>query len=137
MTTLAINWKRIPWRELNYVENSYFYMYITNKKPIYIGVSYKQHIVDEIYQTLESFNYRQVEISLYIGYIQYGKSTIEKISKELVKDSECLLIYCNQPRDNIQCKENYTGRDNLKVICNGTSYLYKVQNCQNKQILVR
>lgn len=132
MTTLAINWKRIPWRELNYVENSHFYMYVCKKQPIYIGIAYDWHIVDEIYQTLDSFKYRQADISLYIGYIQYGKSTMKKISKELIKDSECLIIYFNKPRDNTQCKKNYIGRNNLKVICNGTSYLHKVQKWQNK-----
>ena len=48
-----------------------------------------------------------------MGYVE--KSNYNRITKSIIRDIESLLICGNEPEENVQCKDNYTGRDNLKI----------------------
>jgi hypothetical protein len=90
-------------------------------------MAYKQDVADEIRQTIRNFNYNEDGINIWLGYID--KSNYERITEEIVRDVESLLICANTPSDNTQNINNYSGRDNLKVENLGCS---KIKSCQCK-----
>jgi hypothetical protein len=90
-------------------------------------------VADEILQTIRDFNYDKNEIKIWLGYI--NKSDYGRITEKIIKDAECLLICGNKPRDNTQCKDNYTGRDNLIIKNNGCRNINDVK-CKNLEIFI-
>jgi len=51
-----------------------------------------------------------------VGVVE--KTNVQRVTQELFDDTECCLIFCNQPMCNVKCKEAYTGRA-LEVINTG------------------
>ena len=116
----------LAWQEVNINDNiiheyAYFYAFTDKYDCVYIGMSYDQKIMDEITQRLDNLGLDSDEVSIWVGYIK--DSDYEKISKELVRDIECLMIYYDKPEYNTLCKENYTGRDNLEISSEGCPFL--------------
>ena len=118
MNNVKLEWEKVD--DINKIRKLYdteFYAFTQNNTLLYIGIAYFQYVADEILQTIRDFNYDKNEIKIWLGYIvesDYGRKT-----EQIVKDVECLLICGNKPRDNTQCKDNYTGRDNLIIKNNG------------------
>ena len=91
------------------------YMFISaNEECLYIGMTYEQDFGDEIRAKLKGdvgeWMRQNVEntILVKVGHIQLLDHN--KISEQIVRDIECLLIHHTQAPANIQCKKSYTGR---------------------------
>ena len=114
MNNVKLEWEKVD--DINKIRKLYdteFYAFTQNNTLLYIGIAYFQYVADEILQTIRDFNYDKNEIKIWLGYIV--ESDYERITEEIIRDVECLLICGNKPLDNTQCKDNYTGRDNLKI----------------------
>ena len=130
MDNITLEWKKV--NNINNVRNfddTEFYAFTQNNGLRYIGMAYKQDVADEIRQTIRNFNYNEDGINIWLGYINIDKSNYERITEEIVRDVESLLIYANTPSDNTKNINNYLGRDNLKVENLGCS---KIKSCQCK-----
>lgn len=101
-----------------------------NIKLLYIGQAFDQTLRERIPQEHPAyacvFDYQRrhsgVCIVVMLGTVE--KSTVAKLTQQLLNDIECCLIFCNQPLCNTSCEESYSGRD-LKVINTGHSYPLK------------
>ena len=116
MDNVTLEWEKVE-DSIKKLDDTEFYAFTQNNTLLYIGIAYFQDVADEIRKTIKAFNYNEDEIKIWLGYIvesDYGRKT-----EQIVKDVECLLICGNKPRDNTQCKDNYTGRDNLIIKNNG------------------
>ena len=84
------------------------------KDCLYIGMTYDQDFGEEIRAKwagdVGDWIRRNVEgtILVKVGHIELLEH--QKITEQIVKDIECLLIYRTQAPANIQCKKSYTGR---------------------------
>ncbi len=114
MNNVTLEWEQVEDIDsIRKLDDTEFYAFTQNNTLLYIGIAYFQDVADEIWKTIRAFNYDENEIKIWLGYIyesDYGRKT-----EQIVKDVECLLICGNKPRDNTQCKDNYTGRDNLII----------------------
>lgn len=124
MYTVSIEWLNIKYDKLSSYEDAYFYMSLKGRTLLYIGIAFKQDIVKEVNNTLRAFKVKGDTITIGLGYISY--TTYKRITEQIVKDVECLLIFKNQPLWNTQCKSSYTGRPDLKVISHFCPLLYHI-----------
>ena len=134
MNNVKLEWEKVD--DINKIRKLYdteFYAFTQNNTLLYIGIAYFQYVADEILQTIRDFNYDKNEIKIWLGYI--NKSDYGRITEKIIKDAECLLICGNKPRDNTQCKDNYTGRDNLIIKNNGCRNINDVK-CKNLEIFI-
>jgi hypothetical protein len=114
MNTVSITWLRVRYVDLKDHKDTIYYAFSNRKVLLYIGITFRQNMKTEIDQTLKSFKERPENVTLWIGYITY--TTYVRITEQIVKDVECLLIFKNKPLWNTQCKAEYTGRPDLKII---------------------
>ena len=128
---VSINWEKTNIDEVRYYEDTYFYVFTENSSLLYIGIAYRQDVDAEIKQTIRAFNLDSEKLSIWLGFI---KNDFDRITEQIVKDVECLLIHVNQPELNEQCKKNYTGRDNLMVLSQGCPYLEGCIKCEDDEI---
>jgi hypothetical protein len=136
MDNVVIEWEEVEDNDnIKESDDTYFYAFTQNNlfysKLIYIGIAYHQDVADEIYRTIKRFDYNIKKIKIWLGYIE--KSDYNRITKSIVRDIESLLICGNEPEDNVQCKDNYTGRDNLKIKNNGCKQIKSVK-CKDCEV---
>ena len=113
LNEVILKWEKTNLNKLDDSEDTWFYMFTRGNNLLYIGIAYHQDVYREIKQSLRAFDISTLGLSVWLGYIvetDYGR-----ITEQIVKDVECLLIYIHQPSYNTQCKSSYTGRNNLKV----------------------
>lgn len=115
MDSITITWSSINNEGLKYIDDHKFYAFSNNSILLYVGIAHRQHIVAEINQTISRLGLKEKKPELTIWYGNITYSTYQRISESLVYDVECLIIFRNQPQLNVQCKKNYTGRENLKI----------------------
>ncbi len=121
LKSLKIEWEKTNLNGLNNHEDTWFYAFSRGNGLIYVGIAYHQDVVKEIKQSLRAFDINTAGLSIYLGYI--AESDYGRITEQIVRDTECLLIYVHQPSYNVQCTANYTGRDNLKIKNRGCNTL--------------
>lgn len=131
MEQVIIMWKQVNIEEILYHEDVYFYAF-GGEELLYIGIAFYQDVNDEIKQSLRSFNLDPYNTLIWIGFIE--DKTFNRDTKQIIRDIECLLIYVNQPEFNTQCKENYTGRDNLMILSEGCLFLENCIKCEDNKI---
>ena len=134
MDNITLEWEQV--KDINNIrklDDTEFYAFTQNNDLRYIGMAYYQKVADEIRQTIVSFKYDENKIKIWLGYIK--KSDYERKTKEIIRDVECLLICGNKPLDNTYCKENYTGRDNLKIKNIGCNKIKDVK-CEDDKITI-
>jgi len=127
-----INWIRTNIDEILNYDDAYFYVFTRGSSLLYIGIAYHQDVDSEIKQTIRAFNLDSGKLLIWLGFIE--DTDFRRITEEIVRDTECLLIYTNQPPLNTSCKESYAGRDNLMVLSDGCPYLIKCIKCENNEI---
>ncbi len=115
--------------------NTWFYMFTRGNNILYIGIAYHQDVYREIKQELRMFDISGIGLFIWLGYII--ETSYRRITENIVRDVECLLIYTNQPSCNKQCKMNYTGRDNLKVRTKGCKLLRRCVKVEKGQVYER
>lgn len=127
-----LNWIRTNIDGILNYEDAYFYVLTDSSSLLYIGIAYLQDVDSEIKQTIRAFDLDSGKLSIWLGFIE--ETDFGRITEEIVKDVECLLIYVNQPSLNKSCKESYTGRDNLMVLSDGCPYLINCIKCEDDDI---
>ena len=113
LNEVKLKWEKTNLNELGGSEDTWFYMFTRGNNVLYIGIAYHQDIYREIKQSLRAFDITSIGLSIWLGYII--ETDYRRITEQIVKDVECLLIYTHQPSYNTQCMANYTGRNNLQV----------------------
>ena len=132
--TLVISWEQTKMSELPENDDTYFYAFSYGQTLYYIGMTYLQHVKDEIKQKKREFKFSDKGLVVWLGYIDRTtkhKSVFKTVSKKIILNSECLLIYENQPSKNTACKKNYTGRPVLKVISYNFPLIYDIVYANN------
>lgn len=113
MEEVTLSWIETNYDELQAMEETDFYVLSEGSRFSYFGIAYLQNIEHEAKQTIRAFELDPEKLTIWLGYII--ATNVGRITEELVRDIECLLIYTHQPSLNTQCKSSYTGRDNLEI----------------------
>lgn len=113
MKSVKIRWKQTNLQELNQEEDTYFYAFSRGLALLYMGLAYNQKVSDEVRNALRAFDIKTSGLAIWLGYTV--ESDFGRITKQIIKDVECLLICTHEPTYNTQCKASYSGRNNLKV----------------------
>lgn len=123
MKTMKISWEKCKWDELKNYKDTYFYAVTQGRELIYVGSSMAVNgVYKEVHHNRDQFRWNRHKITIWLGYVvDYdGRCT-----KSLIRNVEKMLIYSNQPRDNIHYKYNDPEINNIKVISEGCPYIKK------------
>ena len=135
MNNVTLEWEQVEDIDsIRKLDDTEFYAFTQDNTLLYIGIAYFQDVADEIRQTIRDFNYDENKIRIWLGYID--ESDYERITEEIIRDVECLLICGNEPLHNTQCRDNYTGRDNLKIKNKRCRNIKDVE-CKNSEITIK
>lgn len=119
-----IDWIKTNYSEIKNHEDYYFYGFSRGKTLLYIGNTIKQDVKNRIDQHIkDKFNNETHGLQIWLGSLSYIHK--EKISDELIRNLECLMIFRNQPTINIQCKKSYTGKGHIMIHHKGMSLMKK------------
>lgn len=137
--TITLKWEKTSFSQMNELKNTYLYMFTRANNIIYIGktgIRSKQSVQDEIRSKKEStLNSNVNGVSVWLAYLQVNnryKNSIQRFSEQIVHDVENLLIYAVKPSQNVQCVDNYNGRD-LRIINEECEFLTrKIESPQEK-----
>lgn len=129
MDTITINWHKIRWKGLKISDNTVFYAFTRGSNLVYIGKGTKENVTSNIEETLKELGLHRTGLSIWFGEVDFANSSFKKLTKELVNDAYCLLIYLNKPYQNNECIINYQGRKNFNVLSN---HLLKNRNYCDK-----
>jgi len=138
METLVIDWVKTNYSELPEMKNTYFYAFTRANHLVYIGITKstsEQTVKQEITNTIKRLNISTTGLSIFLGYMNRQTNHLglrKRIDDSLILNAECLLIFKNQPIENEQCKQSYTGRWNFRVISNDFSHVYNKIWCDEK-----
>ena len=117
MNIVELTWERGRMEDLRYGDDAHFYAFSIGSRLEYVGIAYYQDVANEVSKTLLAFDLDSDELVVWLAFI---KSTdYERITEQIVKDVECLLIFTNKPSLNTQCMSSYAGRYNLTVKSKG------------------
>jgi hypothetical protein len=119
----TIHWFQTNMSNVHIQEDTSLYAFTRGTNLLYIGLANKQNIAAEVNQTFKRINETPQGLVVWLGYlINHNGDSTEDLHR-LIKDTECLLIYRNQPVKNSQCKKSYTGRRPLTVMCEGMTFI--------------
>ena len=135
MNKVTINWHQTNLSSIDLLDDTAFYAFSRGNNLIYIGIAFRQTAVDEVRYNFGRLGLSATGMSIWLGYVDKKDTTYNRITNEIVKDAECLMIYMNQPSQNTQCKVNYTGRSNFRVVSRNLSLLRNRISCDNKGVL--
>lgn len=135
MNTITLDWVQTSMDDLEYQDDTCFYAFARGRNLLYIGMTYDQTIQDEVKATINRFDFNMQGISIWLGYIDYQATTYQRITRGIIKDTECLLIRIHQPTYNTSCINNYTGRWNFRVVSRGSVLFYYRVSCDKNGIL--
>ena len=124
MDSVTIEWLPSRYDEIDDHEDAYLYAISQRNKLLYIGKAYKQSVqarVQHVDHIRKKYGNILEKVVCWLGDFNYQSFT--RISPQRVADVENLLIYMNQPADNVPYKKSYTGRDNLIVRSTGCNLL--------------
>lgn len=110
---MKLKWGKTSYQGLAEMRDSYFYAFFRGSVLLYIGIAYNQNVKNEIKNTIQDFDISRQGLTLWLSYIE--KTDFRRITEQIIKDVECLLIFTHKPSYNTHCKFSYAGRDNLKV----------------------
>ena len=96
-------------------KDAFWYALSRAENLLYIGMTYDQIVANEVSGVISRLDIDPRGLIIWVGRVDRDESTFERITRELVRDVECLLIYTHQPPYNTHCTNAYTGRDDLRV----------------------
>lgn len=134
MEIVKIDWLKTKLSDLPELQDTYLYAFTRGNNLLYLGMTYYQIVDDEIKQSLRRLSINNKGLTIWLGYINGQKSTYATITKQIIQDTEALLIICNETTFNIQSTETYSGRNNFKVVSSGLPYLRRCVRCENNKI---
>ncbi len=125
VSRVTIKWEQTNMKNISCQDDTFLYAFVRGANLLYIGLANKQDVQTEVNQTIKRLEETNVGLVIYLGYIRYAKIEEDEPTAiyGIVKDTECLLIFKNQPVRNKQCKKSYTGRQPFTVVSNGLSLL--------------
>jgi len=129
---IHIRWIWVSYSNVSEMEDTYFYLFAHQRTLKYIGKAYYQEVKKEIDANLHAFGLSKQKTDIWLGYIV--KSDYARITDEIVRDVEALLIIAHKPYHNTQNASNYFGRDNLAIRNTGFGLLKSVVTIQNNYI---
>ena len=121
MEFVVLEWEKTSYKNLSNMEDCYFYTLSRGPTLLYIGIAYFQDVQSEVKNTIRDFDLNIHGLTIWLGYIE--ETSYKRITEQIIKDVECLLIFTHQPPYNTHCTSSYTGRNNLKVENQGCPYL--------------
>lgn len=132
MKGVYIKWIKCAYENLDWHESSYFYAFTNGNRLLYIGMTYRQRVMDEIKRTLYDFDSGVDEVSIWLGYIA---SDFGRISLQIIQETESALIFANQPEWNTHHKSSYYARNNFKITSNGCDLFHKKILCVDDEMV--
>ena len=136
-TTVSLHWYKTKLSELHLLGESYFYAFTRANTIVYIGKSEWTTLKAEISQNLKRLQISNIGLSLWIGYIETDKTTIKRITTQIIDDVESLLIYKIPTTFNNKKTKSYRGRIPLRVINNNIELFPTQMNITVKTSIVR
>lgn len=134
MDTVKIKWQQTNYSDVGDLYDTHYYALSRGNTLLYIGISYDQNVKKGIQQTLKRLDVNTKGLTIWLGYPDTEGTTYGRITRKIVQDVQCLMINTNQPAYNTPCKENYTGRNSLKVKTRGCPILRKCVRCENYKV---
>ena len=125
-----IDWEQTNLNEMRDLEDTYLYALSRGKSLMYIGMTHSQDIIDEIKQTVRSFEIEPKGLSIWFGYPEKKKGNL---SKALIQDIEALLIFSHEPPYNTQHLKTYSGRD-MVVKNRGYNHLFRKVKSKHEDV---
>lgn len=120
--------KKVATSNLEYIdENGFYAIYLGRHNPetnkvengelLYIGQVYDQTIRQRLQQPhdadscINNQKRQKPDFELFFKTGIIIETDQERVTSQLIDDIECCMIYSNQPKCNVQCKESYEGRE--------------------------
>ncbi|MCG8576098.1 MAG: hypothetical protein MI810_14505 [Flavobacteriales bacterium] len=125
MDTVCINWvsiNSIGWEKRD-SDEAPFYVIVKNNELLFIGSTFNSSAHIEIRKSIEQLKLDYLELTIWLGFVDYNCSTRAKLDKDFVYDCRNLLIYENRPLLNKRYKRTYRGRKNLEMQSKGCPFL--------------
>lgn len=118
MNRITLRWKRTTYTELLTHNDYFFYAISRGKNLLYIGNTQDQHVKDRLKQhVVQKFDRETRGLTFWLADIDSQTFVIDRKNQaQVIHDTESLLIFRNQPSLNHQCKVNYTGAMDLRII---------------------
>lgn len=125
ITTVTLDWEQTNLSRIHLHHEAYFYAFSRANTVVYIGKSEWTTLRAEITQNLKRLNISNTGLSLWIGHVNRNKTSIKRITTEIIDDVESALIFKIPSTHNIQKTKTYRGRVNLKIINENISVFKK------------
>lgn len=126
LTVVSLGWQKTKLSEIHLHGETYFYAFTRADNLLYIGKSEYTALKAEIKQNLSRLGISNIGLTLWIGYIERDKTSIKRITSEIIDDVESLLIYKLHTQFNEKKTKCYRGRVPLRVI-NHDSHIFPKQ----------
>jgi hypothetical protein len=134
MDSVTINWQKgvIRFADLgtsldDYLDGSGFYAVVAGKydqqarnytgiKLLYIGQAFDQTLRERIPQPHDAYTCVNQYLKNHPGTTPLAmlgaitSASVERVTQQFVDDTECCLIFSNQPSCNTSCRDSYSGR---------------------------
>jgi hypothetical protein len=134
MNEIKIEWIKTNSNGIGNHRHTPFYAFSRGNNLLYMGKSYDQPVSVRVAQNLAHHKLNVQGLSIWLGYVNYSKSTFTRLTEQIVLDAECLMIKTNLPSLNVQCKETYSGRSNFKVKTSGCPLIRRCVRCENNVV---
>ncbi|MBI4931429.1 MAG: hypothetical protein HY841_11740 [Bacteroidetes bacterium] len=124
MDIIYLEWEKTNIKELSEFKDTFFYAFTKSNTLLYIGIAWYQPVDKEVKNTIRKLDYPADKLVIWLGYIK--DCSLGRITENIIRDTESLMVCINNPRDNTHYKKNYIGRDYLKVVSYDCSFLHDV-----------
>ena len=137
ITTVSLRWHKTKLSELHLHDETYFYAFSRANNVVYIGKSEWTTLKAEINQNLKRLDISHIGLSLWIGYVVTDKTSIKRITTQIIDDVESLLIYKIPSQHNIKKTKSYRGRVPLRVENNNINIFPRQLTITPKTVIYR
>lgn len=137
LTVVSLGWQKTKLSEIHLLGEAYFYAFTRADNLLYIGKSEYTTLKAEIKQNLTRLGISNIGLTLWIGYVERDKTSIKRITSEIIDDVESLLIYKLQTQFNEKKTKSYRGRVPLRLINHDSHIFPKQITITKKTALVR
>lgn len=100
LTVVSLGWQKTKLSEIHLLVEAYFYAFTRADNLLYIGKSEYTTLKAEIKQNLSRLDISNIGLTPWIGYVERDKTSIKRITSEIIDDVESLLIYKLQTQFN-------------------------------------
>lgn len=116
VTTVYLGWEKTNLSTMHLLGETYFYALTRGDNLLYVGKSEYTFLKAEIRQNLKRLDISNTGLVIWIGFVERDKTTIKRMTSEIIDDVESLLIYKLHTHYNEKKTKTYRGRVPLRVI---------------------